>query len=119
MVSYGCEYGAPVGNSCRIGGGTHAPNYVEPVAYWVPVSTAPGSLLIYSGSGFPEWRGNAFIGALAGQTLWRVVLDGHAEVSRDEPLKGLLDQRVRCVRQGPDGWIYLLTDDGQLLRVER
>ncbi|MGM9491762.1 PQQ-dependent sugar dehydrogenase [Ideonella sp. YS5] len=118
-VSYGCEYGSPVGNGCRIGGGTHAPDYVEPVAYWVPVSTAPGSLLIYSGSGFPEWRGHAFIGALAGQTLWRVVLNGHAEVSRDEPLKGQLNQRVRCVRQGPDGWIYLLTDEGQLLRVER
>jgi aldose sugar dehydrogenase len=119
LVSYGCEYGAPVGNGCRIGGGIHAPDYVEPVAYWVPVSTAPGSLLFYTGSGFPEWRGNAFIGALAGQTLWRVVLDGHAEVSREEPLEGLLNQRVRCVRQGPDGWIYLLTDSGQLLRVER
>ena len=119
LVSYGCEYGAPVGNGCRIGGGTHAPDYVEPVAYWVPVSTAPGSLMIYTGSGFPEWRGNAFVGALAGQTLWRVVLNGHAEVSRDEPLKGLLNQRVRCIRQGPDGWIYLLTDAGQLLRVER
>jgi glucose/arabinose dehydrogenase len=119
LVSYGCEYGAPVGNGCRIGGGTHAPDYVEPVAYWVPVSTAPGSLMFYTGSGFPQWRGNAFIGALAGQTLWRVVLNGHAEVSRDEPLKGMLNERVRCVRQGPDGWIYLLTDAGQLLRVER
>ena len=118
LVSYGCEYGAPVGDQCRIGGGTHAPKYVEPVAYWVPVSTAPGSLMFYTGSGFPEWRGNAFLGALAGQTLWRVVLQGHREVSRDEPLKGLLNQRVRCVRQGPDGWIYLLTDTGQLLRVE-
>jgi glucose/arabinose dehydrogenase len=119
LVSYGCEYGAPVGDGCRIGGGTHAPNYVEPVAYWVPVSTAPSSLLLYTGSGFPEWRGQAFVGALAGQTLWRLVLSGHREVSRDEPLKGLLNERVRCVRQGPDGWIYLLTDAGRLLRIER
>jgi len=119
LVSYGCEYGAPVGDGCRIGGGTHAPNYVEPVSYWVPISTAPSSLLFYTGTGFPEWQGNAFVGALAGQTLWRVVLNGNSEVSRDEPLSGMLDTRVRCVRQGPDGWIYLLTDSGQLLRVER
>jgi aldose sugar dehydrogenase len=119
LVSYGCEYGAPVGEACRIGGGTHAPNYVEPVAYWVPVSTAPSALLFYTGAGFPEWQGNAFIGALAGQTLWRLVLDGEREVSRDEPLRELLNERVRCVSQGPDGWIYLLTDVGRLLRVER
>jgi glucose/arabinose dehydrogenase len=119
LFSYGCPYGSPVGNGCRIGGGTHAPTYVEPVATWVPVSTAPGSLLFYTGSGFPEWQGNAFVGALAGQTLWRLVLSGHTEVSRDEPLKGLLTDRVRCVSQGPDGWIYLLTDTGRLLRIER
>jgi len=119
LVSYGCEYGAPVGDGCRIGGGTHAPNYVEPVSYWVPISTAPSSLLFYTGTGFPEWQGNAFVGALAGQTLWRVVLNGNSEVSRDEPLSGMLNTRVRCVRQGPDGWIYLLTDSGQLLRIER
>ncbi|HEX5687166.1 MAG TPA: PQQ-dependent sugar dehydrogenase [Ideonella sp.] len=119
LVSYGCPYGSPVGNGCRIGGGTHAPNYVEPVSYWVPVSTAPSSLLFYTGAGFPEWQGSAFIGALAGETLWRVVLNGNSEVSREEPLSGMLDTRVRCVRQGPDGWIYLLTDSGQLLRIER
>ncbi|MEK8033010.1 PQQ-dependent sugar dehydrogenase [Ideonella sp. DXS29W] len=119
LVSYGCPYGSPVGEGCRIGGGTHAPQYVEPVSYWVPISTAPSSLLFYTGSGFPEWQGNVFIGALAGQTLWRVVLNGNSEVSRDQPLSGMLHTRVRCVRQGPDGWIYLLTDSGQLLRVER
>ncbi|MFZ5547283.1 MAG: PQQ-dependent sugar dehydrogenase [Pseudomonadota bacterium] len=118
-VSYGCPYGSPVGNGCRIGGGTHAPEYVEPVSYWVPTSTAPSSLLIYDGSGFPEWNGNVFIGALAGMTLWRIVLDGSREVLRDQPLGGTLDRRTRCVRQGPDGWIYLLTDDGELLRIDR
>lgn len=119
-VSYGCPYGSPVGEGCRIGGGTHAPAYVEPVATWVPTSTAPSSLMIYSGSGFPEWNGHVFIGALAGTTLWRLVLDGNArEVSRDQPLAGLLAERTRCVRQGPDGWIYLLTDTGKLLRIDR
>jgi glucose/arabinose dehydrogenase len=119
LVSYGCPYGSPVGDGCRFGGGTHAPAFVEPVSYWVPTSTAPSSLLFYTGSGFPEWRGNAFVGALAGQTLWRLVLDGGREVSRDQPLGSALKDRVRCVRQGPDGWIYLLTDSGRLLRIDR
>lgn len=119
-VSYGCPYGSPVGEGCRIGGGTHAPAYVEPVAYWVPTSTAPGSLLIYNGSGFPEWNGHLFLGALAGKTLWRITLDSNQrEASRDQPLGRALSSRVRSVRQGPDGWIYLLTDEGELLRIDR
>ena len=116
--SYGCPYGSPRGDACRVGGGTHAPAYVEPIAYWVPVSTAPSGLAFYTGDRFPEWRGNALIGALAGQTLWRVVLNGNAEASR-EPLFADLGERIRNVRQGPDGWIYLLTDSGKLIRIER
>ena len=116
--SYGCPYGSPRGEACRVGGGTHAPAYVEPIAYWVPVSTAPSGLAFYTGDRFPEWRGNALIGALAGQTLWRVVLNGNAEASR-EPLFADLGERIRDVRQGPDGWIYLLTDSGKLIRIER
>lgn len=119
LVSYGCPYGSPVGAGCRIGGGTHAPPLVEPVSYWVPTSTAPSGLMFYTGGGFPEWRGNAFVSALAGQTLWRLVLEGGREVSRDQPLGNALKDRVRFVRQGPDGWIYLLTDTGRLLRIDR
>lgn len=119
VVSYGCPYGSPVGDECRIGGGTHAPRFVEPVSYWVPVSTAPSALMFYTGDRFPAWRGNAFTGALAGQTLWRIVLDGDREVSRDEPLAGQLSDRVRALAQGPDGWIYLLTDSGRLQRIQR
>jgi len=66
----------------------------------------------------PEWRGNAFIGALAGTALWRVALSGNQEVSR-ERLFADLGERIRCVRQGPDGWIYLLTGSGKLMRIER
>ena len=116
LVSYGCNYGDPVGAACRIGGGTHAPAYVEPVSYWVPTSIAPAGLLFYTGSGFPGWRGNAFLGALAGTALWRVELDGDREVSR-ERLLSELGERIRDVRQGPDGWIYLLTDAGKLLQL--
>lgn len=118
IKSYGCSYGAPIGTTCRIGGGTHAPTYIEPVSYWVPRSIAPSGLVFYTGAGFPEWQGNAFLGALAGTALWRVELSGATEVSR-ERLFANLGERIRCVRQGPDGWLYLLTDSGKLIRIER
>jgi aldose sugar dehydrogenase len=116
LVSYGCNYGDPVGTSCRIGGGTHAPAHVEPVSTWVPTSIAPSGLLFYTGSGFPRWQGNAFLGALAGRALWRVELDGDREVARERLLPDL-GERIRDVRQGPDGFIYLLTDGGKLLQL--
>ncbi len=118
-VSYGCPYGvSPANNACRIGGGVHSPGYVEPVSYWPPQSIAPSGLMFYTGAGFPEWQGNAMLGALAGTALWRVALNGATEVSR-ERLFGSLGQRIRCVKQGPDGWIYLLTDSGRLVRIDR
>jgi len=116
--SYGCNYGDPVGDTCRIGGGTHAPDYTEPVSYWVPTSIAPAGLVFYTGNRFPEWRGNAFFGALAGTALWRVALSGAQETSREKLFESL-GQRIRYVKQGPDGWLYLLTDGGQLVRIER
>jgi aldose sugar dehydrogenase len=82
-VSYGCNYGAPVGTACRIGGGTHGPAYTEPAAYWYPTSTAPGGMLFYTGSRFPEWQGSLFVGGLSGRTLWRFVIDGHAIVGQE------------------------------------
>lgn len=118
LRSYGCPYGSPVGNACRVGGGTHAPAYVEPVSVWGPTSIAPSGLAFYTGDRFPEWRGHAFTGALAGQALWRVELNGTQEVSREALFAGL-NERIRCVRQGPDGWLYLLTDSGKLIRIER
>lgn len=122
LRSYGCPYGSPVGDACRVGGGVHAPidglSFVEPVTFWAPTSVAPSNLVIYSGSGFPEWRGQMFIGSLAGRRLWRVVVDGSRFVSC-EPLLGELNQRIRDVRQGPDGWLYIATDEGQIHRVQR
>ena len=116
LVSYGCNYGDPVGDACRIGGGIHASTYIEPVSYWVPTSIAPAGLLFYTGSGFPQWKGNAFMGALAGAALWRVVLNGNTEISRQR-LFSELGERIRDVEQGPDGWIYLLTDSGKLIQI--
>ena len=116
--SYGCNYGDPVGDTCRIGGGTHAPDFTEPVSYWVPTSIAPAGLTFYTGKRFPEWQSSVFFGALAGTALWRVELNGERETAR-EKLFDSLGQRIRCVKQGPDGWLYLLTDSGQLIRIER
>lgn len=119
-VSYGCNYGDPVGNACRIGGGTHAPTYVEPLTTWTPTSIAPSGLAFYTGSMFPEWQGNLFMGALAGTALWRLTLSGNTVTAREELLKSL-GERIRDVRQGPDGALYLLTDGsgGRILRVAR
>jgi aldose sugar dehydrogenase len=121
IKSYGCPYGATPGPACQVAGGTHAPTYEEPKTTWVPTSTAPAGLIFYSGSGFPEWQGHVFSGALAGSTLWRVVLDANLGVaSREEvAVVAALNKRIRNVRQGPDGWIYLLTDDGRIVKIDR
>jgi aldose sugar dehydrogenase len=118
LKSYGCEYGSPVGEACRISADHNG--YTEPKTYWAPTSTAPSGLAYYTGGGFPDWQGSLFSGALTGATLWRIVLSGNDVSSREEiaAVKNL-GKRVRDVRQGPDGWLYLLTDDGKIVRVER
>jgi len=121
IKSYGCPYGSPVGDACRVGGGTHAPTYEEPKTFWAPTSTAPSGLAFYNSDKFPEWSGNLFAGALAGATLWRIVLGANDAVSLREEVTVVkaLGKRIRAVTQGPDGWLYLLSDDGSLLRLER
>ena len=122
LVSYGCPYTFSQSDpACRPGGGTHAPAYEEPKSTWLPVSTAPSGLAFYNGSKFPEWSGNVFAGALAGQTLWRLVLDADNAVAQREEVAAVkaLGKRIRAVKQGPDGWLYLLSDDGKIIRIER
>jgi glucose/arabinose dehydrogenase len=125
-VSYGCDYGATYpGNdntSCRIGGtgGVHAPSYTEPLTFWVPTSIAPSGMLFYTGSLFPEWQGNLFMGALAGTALWRMTVTGNAVISREEVLPSAIDVRVRDVAQGPDGAIYFIEEtNGRVVRIGR
>jgi len=123
LRSYGCPYSfANNVPGCWVNGGTHAPTYEEPKTTWLPNSTAPAGLLFYTGNRFDDlgWQGNAFTGGLAGATLWRIVLNGDNFVSKEEvAVVKSLGQRIRAVKQGPDGWIYLLTDSGQLIRLER
>jgi glucose/arabinose dehydrogenase len=77
-------------------------------------------MMFYTGSVFPEWQGSVFVGALAGLSLWRFPLIGNS-VGAPEQLLSDLGERIRDVRQGPDGFIYLLTDSssGRIVRIER
>jgi aldose sugar dehydrogenase len=111
-VTYGVEYSGK-----SISESPTAPGIEPPVHYWVP-SIATSGLLFYTGDRFPQWRGNAFVGGLSSQQLSRLEMDGNRVVREEVLFKGV--QRVRDVEQGPDGLIYLLTDqpDGQLLRIE-
>jgi aldose sugar dehydrogenase len=120
LVSDGCEYGTPVGNCTPVGGASTGAGFEPPVSSWVPTSIAPSGMVFYTGKKFPEWHGHLFVGALAGQALWHIVLNGDQVASR-EALFTDLNERIRDVRQGPDGWLYLLTDSaaGRILRVQR
>lgn len=112
LITYGRDY-----SGAKIGEGTAKAGLEQPVYYWDP-SIAPSGAAFYTGILVPQWAGNLFVGALAGQALHRLVLDGEKVVGEEVLLKDLA-QRIRDVRQGPDGALYVLTDDsnGQLIRV--
>lgn len=113
VITYGKNYG--LGTS--IGEGTHKEGMEQPVHYWVP-SIAPSGMAFYTGSEFPQWQGNLFVGSLKFGELVRLEIDGQTIVS-EQRLKDRRFIRIRDVRQGPDGTLYLLTDasDGELLRL--
>jgi glucose/arabinose dehydrogenase len=113
-VTYGVEYSGE-----KISDSPTAPGIEPPVHYWVP-SIATSGLLFYTGTRFPQWRGSAFVGGLANKQLVRLEMDGTRVVREERLLEGVVNERVRDVEQGPDGSIYLLTDEinGRLLRVE-
>jgi glucose/arabinose dehydrogenase len=117
-VSYGVQYDARQADGRKnvpIGSGkTSAPGVDEPVYFWVP-SIAPSGMAFYTGNLFPDWRGNLFVGAMAGQHLVRLVLDGERVVAEEKLLEEL-EQRIREVRQGPDGALYVLAG-GSLVRM--
>jgi glucose/arabinose dehydrogenase len=125
LIRAGANYGWPVitygvnyVTGTRIGEGTARDGMEQPVRHWTP-SPALSGLAFYAGDRFPRWRGDLFIGALRGQGLIRVRLDGDRAVEDEVLLRGHVG-RVRDVRAGPDGLLYLLTDlpNGALLRIE-
>ncbi len=114
VITYGVNYGF----GTRIGEGQTKPGMVQPLYLWVP-SIAPSGMAFVSGSKFPQWTGDLLVGALRDQMLVRLELDGEKVVREERLLQGLVG-RIRDVRMGPDGLVYLLTDDAQgaLLRLE-
>jgi len=114
VITYGVNY---VSGS-KIGEGTEKPGMAQPVKHWVP-SPALAGLAFYDGDRFPRWRGDVLMGALRGQSLVRVRLDGEKFVEDEFMLQGAVP-RLRDVRIGPDGYVYLLTDvpNGAILRLE-
>jgi glucose/arabinose dehydrogenase len=121
IVSYGRAYsgelaGGPTG---PVQAEPCAPGMEQPFLFWTPAIALSG-MTFYTGDQFPTFKGNIFVGALKGQQLVRVVLNTQGLPIRRESLLTELKQRIREVRQGPDGLLYLLTDDsaGALLRIE-
>jgi glucose/arabinose dehydrogenase len=110
-IGYGEEY-----SGARIHASTQAPGLEQPVYYWDP-SVSPSGMTVYSGKLFKEWKGDVLVGALSGQALVRLAIDGNRVVGEERLLKGR--SRIREVVEGPDGAIYLLTDskDGQLMKL--
>jgi glucose/arabinose dehydrogenase len=97
---------------------TTAPGMEDPILQWTP-SIAPSGMAFYTGDKFPAWNGDLFVGALAGKHLRRLELDGEVVMEQEELLKDR-NERIRDVRMGPDGYLYVLTDEsnGKLLRLE-
>ncbi len=113
VITYGIDYSGAI-----ISDKTEAPGMEQPVVYWDP-SIAPSGMAFYDGDRFAQWQGDLFVGALAGRHLRRLELEGEQVVAQEELLGGLRE-RIRDVRAGPDGYLYLLTDsgNGRLLRLE-
>jgi aldose sugar dehydrogenase len=113
IVAYGKHY-----SGAKIGIGQSAPGLEQPIHYWDP-SIAPSGMAFYTGNVFPKWGGNLLVGALKFRMVVRLTLRGD-RVIKQEPLLADLGERIRDVRQGPDGYVYLLTDsnDGRILRLE-
>ena len=130
LINKGLNYGWPVigygvnyRSGSRIHESTHRDGMEQPTHFWVP-SIATSGLLFYTGDRFPRWKGNLFVGGLAGTQVARLVLDG-TSVVHEETLAHRFG-RIRDIRQGPDGYIYLGVDDGggphsivRLVPVER
>jgi len=120
LVTYGTDY-----DGTKISDLTSRPDLESPYMYWVP-SIAISGLSFYTGDRFPAWKGNAFVGSMMqGRTrgtghVQRLTFNNQGRPIQREPILGELRQRIRGVHQGPDGYLYVLTDEdnGMLLRIE-
>ena len=112
-VTYGREYVT----GRKIGQGSSRDDVEPPLLQWTP-SIAPSGMSFYTGERFPQWKGNVLVGALRYQLVARLVLDGN-EVRHEERLLAELGRRIRDVRQGPDGYVWVVDEsEGRILRLE-
>ena len=114
VVTYGHEYsGLPITDL------RHKDGMEDAIVQWTP-SIAPSGMAFYTGDQLPQWKGDLFVGALAGQHLRRLDIEG-GRIIKQERLLTDLESRIRDVRNGPDGYLYILTDgpEGQLIKLER
>lgn len=114
VVTFGRQYGT----GAPIGEGTAKPGMEQPLIHWTP-SIAPSGLEFYTGDAFPRWKGSLFSGNLAGRRLVRMTVSDTQVLSQEVLLEGTVG-RIRDVRQGPDGFLYILTDEspGAVYRLE-
>jgi len=112
VISFGRHY-----SGAKIGEGTQKAGMEQPIYYWDP-SIAPSGMTFYTGDAFPAWKGNLFVGALVLRHLQRLELDGEKVVNEERLLVGF-GERIRDVRQAPDGTLWVLTDakNGRVLRL--
>ena len=120
LILPGRNYGWPRASNGSHYGGAPIPDHkagdgFEPPKLWWTPSISPGSLLIYGGGKFPQWKGDALVGALSGEALIRVDIDGDQARKADQ---WPMNARIRAVEEGPDGSVYLLEDEGRLVRLD-
>lgn len=124
LIEKGKNYGWPVvsasqeyGTNTPVSREKSRPGLIDPKTIWTP-AIAPSGLVFYTGNRFPNWQGNLFAGGLVSRDIRRLEVDKSGEIINQEAIP--IGQRVRDVRQSPDGFLYLLTDEGngQLIRLE-
>lgn len=114
VATYGVDY-----DNSIISDKTHVDGTEQPHYYWVP-SIATSNMIFYTGDQFPAWQGDLLVAALRGSQVARLDLDGDRVMHEETLFEQAIDQRIRDIEQGPDGYIYLITDDrnGQLIQIK-
>ncbi|MDT8372139.1 MAG: PQQ-dependent sugar dehydrogenase [Gammaproteobacteria bacterium] len=113
VISYGKEYWSPL----PVGKGTHQQGMEQPVKVYIP-SIATSSIIQYSGKAFSDWKGNLLAGALNVQHLNRIILDENNQAIDEQRYLQSLNSRIRNVVESPEGWLYVATDNGRILRIK-
>lgn len=114
IATYGVDYDGSI-----ISDKTHVEGTIQPHYYWVP-SIATSNMIFYTGDKFPAWQGDLLVAALKGSQVARLDLEGDRVMHEETLFEQAVEQRIRDIEQGPDGYIYLITDDraGQLIQIK-